>query len=89
MTDHATLREFLSGAEEMRREQVRYVLASASNVRNLAQELTLTEAFAAFTYELNTFQRSSVLYRLRQRIRQRASEVIDDYLVTLEGEENG
>lgn len=87
MTDEisaATLKEFLSGAESLRREHVRYVLSSAGNVRNLAQTLTLTEAYVAFAHELNTFQRGSVLTRLRQRIRQRSGEVIDAYLKTFE-----
>lgn len=85
----ATIREFLTSVDDVRKEQIRFVLASAENVRGHAKSLTLTESFAAFSHELNTFQRSSILKRLRQRACQRASEIIEEYFHILEGEENG
>lgn len=85
----AVIREFLTSVDDVRKEQIRYVLASAENVRGHAKSLTLTESFAAFSYELNTFQRSSILTRLRQRACQRASDIINEYFELIEGEENG
>ena len=82
----ALIREFLTSATSVRKEQVRYVLASSENVRAYASSLTLTEAFAAFSYELNTFQRGSVLKRMRQRAAQCASDIVSEYIKTLEGE---
>jgi hypothetical protein len=88
--DKAIIRDFLTGVDDVRKEQIRFVLSSAINVRTYASSLSLTESFAAFTHELNTFQRTSILTRLRQRACQRASDIIDEYLKTLEGEvENG
>ena len=84
--DRAIIREFLTGVDDFRKEQIRFVLSSAINARTHASELTLTESFAAFSHELNTFQRTSILTRLRQRACQRASDIIEEYLKTLEGE---
>lgn len=81
----AAVHEFLTSMEGVRKEQIRYVLSSAINLRAQAKFLTLTECFAAHTYELNTFQRKSILDRLRQRAGQRASELVQEYLQTLEG----
>lgn len=78
--------EFLATAENVRREQVTHVLVSAVNTRHHVQYLTLTEAYAAFKYELDTFQRQSVMTRLRQRLRGRACELIDQHLDFLENE---
>ena len=90
MTDEAqdaVIREFITSVEEVKKEQIRFVLSSAPTLRSHAKMLTLTECFAAHTYELNTFQRTSVLDRLRQRAGQRASELVQSYLEKLEGEE--
>lgn len=85
--DNASAKEFLATAEEeMRREQITFILASAVNTRHYVQTLSLTEAYAAFKYELDTFQRQSVMKRLQQRIRGRACELIDQHLEYLENE---
>jgi len=83
---HAETEEFLGTAEELRREQITHVTLSAENTRHYAGNLTISEAYAAFKYELDTFQRGSVMYRLRQRIRGRACELIDQHLDFLENE---
>jgi len=76
----AAVREFLAAAEPtVERANITYCLENASNIRNVAGSLTMGEAFAALELEADTFKRQSIMRRLEQRIRARASEVVVEY----------
>lgn len=74
--------EFLRTAERegARRDLITQVLESVATTRSKVQELSLSEAYAAYQYEVQTFNRSAILLRLKQRMRARAAELVDTFL---------
>lgn len=84
--DLAALENFLSTVEGVRKNLITDILDSVENVRHNVQKLTITEAFVAHQYERDTLNRRSILNRLEQRARGRASELIQVYFDSLEGE---
>lgn len=77
---------FLGMAEGVRKQLITDILDSASDVRSRVQELTIAEAYVAYQYERDTYARTSILTRLEQRMRGRASELVQQYFDSLKGE---
>lgn len=80
------IHEFLTSAETgaARKEVIQFALQSVSVLRSDIKDLSLTETFAAYRYELQTFKRTAILKRLRQHARGRAGQVVDEFLQSLD-----
>lgn len=87
--DPASVREFLRAAEsQVRRDHVAHVLKSIETLRAEVGSLTLTEAFAAYQYEESTFNRASIMRRLRQHMAARSAQIVKHYFDNQHGVEN-
>jgi len=83
--DFDVVDNFLGSAEGVRKDLVTKTLRSAVRVRSHVQKLTIAEAYVAYKYEKDTYNRVSVLNRLKQRMFGRASELVKAYF-DLKGE---